>query len=79
MYCFAAYNITAILNYDVNLCNIFWQSEIIEPARNKVRSAVQYSTAAEQAHKLKSLSNFIAGHPNAALLFWFFGGFRCGA
>ena len=24
------------------------------------------------------LSNFIAGRPGAALLFWFFGGFRCG-
>ena len=24
-------------------------------------------------------SNFIAGRPKAALLFWFFGGFRCGA
>ena len=23
-------------------------------------------------------SNFIAGRPNAALLFWFFGDFRCG-
>ena len=23
-------------------------------------------------------SNFIAGRPKAALLFWFFGGFRCG-
>ena len=22
--------------------------------------------------------NFIAGHPKAAHLFWFFGGFRCG-
>ena len=22
---------------------------------------------------------FIAGHPKAALLFWFFGDFRCGA
>ena len=22
---------------------------------------------------------FIAGRPKAALLFWFFGGFRCGA
>ena len=22
-------------------------------------------------------SNFIAGHPKAALLFWFFGDFRC--
>ena len=26
----------------------------------------------------ETLSNFIAGHPEAALLFWFFGGFRCG-
>ena len=25
-----------------------------------------------------SPSNFIAGRPKAALLFWFFGGFRCG-
>ena len=23
-------------------------------------------------------SSFIAGHPKAALLFWFFGNFRCG-
>ena len=23
-------------------------------------------------------SNFIAGRPKATLLFWFFGGFRCG-
>ena len=23
-------------------------------------------------------SNFIAGSPKAALLFWFFGGYRCG-
>ena len=30
------------------------------------------------ANKLKLPSNFIAGRPNAALLFWFFGGFRCG-
>ena len=30
------------------------------------------------ANKLKSASNFIDGRPNAALLFWFFGGFRCG-
>ena len=27
---------------------------------------------------VKALSNFIAGRPKAALLFWFFGGFRCG-
>ena len=30
------------------------------------------------ANKLKPHSNFIAGRPNAALLFLFFGGFRCG-
>ena len=29
-------------------------------------------------NQLKPLSNFIAGRPKAALLFWFFGGFRCG-
>ena len=30
-------------------------------------------------HKLvKDPSNFIAGLPKAALLFWFFGDFRCG-
>ena len=27
---------------------------------------------------LKPLSNYIAGRSKAALLFWFFGGFRCG-
>ena len=27
---------------------------------------------------VESPSNFIAGRPKAALLFWFFGGFRCG-
>ena len=30
------------------------------------------------ANKLKPPSNFIAGCPKAALLFWIFGGFRCG-
>ena len=30
------------------------------------------------ANKLKPPSNFIAGRPKAALLFWFFGDFRCG-
>ena len=29
-------------------------------------------------NEFKSLINFIAGRPKAALLFWFFGGFRCG-
>ena len=27
---------------------------------------------------MKTKSNFIAGRPKMALLFWFFGGFRCG-
>ena len=30
------------------------------------------------ANQFKPPSNFIAGHPKVALLFWFFGGFRCG-
>ena len=30
------------------------------------------------ADYLKPPSNFIAGGPKAALLFWFVGGFRCG-
>ena len=29
-------------------------------------------------NQFKPPSNFIAGRPKAALLFWFFGGFRCG-
>ena len=28
--------------------------------------------------QVEAPSNLIAGRPNAALLFWFFGGFRCG-
>ena len=31
------------------------------------------------ANKLKPPAIFIAGRPKAALLFWFFGDFRCGA
>ena len=30
------------------------------------------------ANYLKPPSNFIAGRPKVALLFWFFGDFRCG-
>ena len=30
------------------------------------------------ANWFKPPSSFIAGRPKAALLFWFFGGFRCG-
>ena len=35
---------------------------------------LNFHTAQIQQHP----SNFIAGRPKAALLFWFFGGFRCG-
>ena len=31
------------------------------------------------ANYLKHPSNFIAGRPKAAVRFWFFGDFRCGA
>ena len=42
-----------------------------EPKQNLGRGLVD--------HKLvQAPSNFIAGRPKAALLFWFFGGFRCG-
>ena len=30
------------------------------------------------ANKLKPPGHFFAGRPKAALLFWFFGGIRCG-
>ena len=39
------------------------------------------SVGFESKHRFYKLvqdpSNFIAGRPKAALLFWFFGGFRC--
>ena len=42
-----------------------------EPRQNQGRESVD--------HKLvKAPSNSTAGRPKAALLFWFFGGFRCG-
>ena len=30
------------------------------------------------SHLFKPFCNFVAGRPKAALLFWFFGDFRCG-
>ena len=33
---------------------------------------------AKAPHRPSHPSNFIAGRPKAALLFWFFGEFRCG-
>ena len=42
-----------------------------EPRQNYGRGLVDRKLA-------EAPSNFIAGRPNAALLFWFFDGFRCG-
>ena len=42
-----------------------------EPKQNQVRGLVNRKL-------VPAPSNFIAGRPKAALLFWFFGGFRCG-
>ena len=42
-----------------------------EPRQNQGRGLVDRKL-------VKAPSNFIAGRPKAALLFWFFGGFRCG-
>ena len=42
-----------------------------EPKQNQGRGLVDRKL-------VKAPSTFIAGRPNAALLFWFFGDFRCG-
>ena len=42
-----------------------------EPRQNKGRGMVDRKL-------VEAPSNFIAGRPNAALLYWFFGYFRCG-
>ena len=42
-----------------------------EPRQNQGRGLVDRKL-------VEAPSNFIAGHPKAALLFWFSGGFRCG-
>ena len=42
-----------------------------EPKQKKGRGLVDRKL-------VQAPSNFIAGCPKAALLFWFFGGFRCG-
>ena len=44
-----------------------------EPKHNQGRGLVDHKLVEESPH-----SNFIAGRPKAALLFWFFGDFRCG-
>ena len=42
-----------------------------EPRQNQGRGLVDRKL-------VEAPSNFIAGRPKTALLFWFFGGFRCG-
>ena len=42
-----------------------------KPKQNQGRGLVA-------ANSFKPTGNFIAGRPEAALLFWFFGDFRCG-
>ena len=42
------------------------------------RKVYLWKMASKQAMK-ENLVIFIAGRPKAALLFWFFGDFRCGA
>ena len=51
--------------------HILTNNEIID---DKPSSGESWSTA----NKFKPPSNFIAGRSKAALLFWFFGDFRCG-
>ena len=54
---------------------IFHANRTAKCLRNQGRTKGEsWSTA----NYLKHPSNFIASRPKAALLFWFFGGFRCG-
>ena len=58
-------------------CNAFVEIVLSdEPMHNQGRGLV-YSKLVE-AHPPPHPSNFIADRPKAALLFWFFGDFRCG-
>ena len=60
-------------------CSFLWCDAFVvivlsdEPRQNQGRGLVDRKLV-----KASPPSNFIAGHPKAALLFWFFGGFRCG-
>ena len=55
---------------NISCCSFFCSG--FEPRQNQGRGLVDRKL-------VKALSsNFIAGRPKAALLFWFFGGFRCG-
>ena len=42
-----------------------------------VNQSINKGKSWSTANKFKPPSNFIAGRLKAALLFWFFGGFRC--
>ena len=54
---------------------IFHANQTIKCLENQCRTKGKgWSTA----NQLDSPSNFIAGRLKAALLFWFFGDFRCG-
>ena len=46
-----------------------------EPRQNQGRGMVERKPVKALS---PTLSNFVTGRPKAALLFWFFGDFRCG-
>ena len=63
------------LRYCIYELGIFHANRTTKCLRNQGRTKGEgWSTA----NKLKPPSNFIAGRPKAALLYWFFGGFICG-
>ena len=67
--------ISMFLRYCIYELRIFHANRTAKCLRNQGRTKGEgWSTA----NNLKPPSNFIAGRPKAALLFWFFGGFRCG-
>ena len=49
-----------------------------EPKQNQERGRGLVDSKLVQLPPPPPRSNFIADRPKAALLFWFFGGFRCG-
>ena len=62
------------------VCSCLWCDAFVvtvlsdEPRQNQGRGLVDHKLVKDPPPP----SNFIAGRPKAALLFWFFGGFRCG-
>ena len=73
-------------NFDFNVSKIMhlWvrnlpRNQTTECLRNQSRTKGEdWSTVNQLKPTPSTPSNFIAGRPEAALLFWFFGGFRCG-